>query len=374
MILDTATLTIVFVLLSIVLGTLLLFAWRLNSKVGALGWWGAAFGLIAIGIGIANIGRASGGYTALLIGNALALFAYGALYIGCRVFNQRRELLIHGLVGVVIWCFAYPLIYDMPRARLVLVTLIASAYAAVSAWELWKYAVQRLSSQQVAVVFLFVLAVLNLLRAPLGLAPTSIGWIDALALRWSSEMALFLVVYMPSQAFIFLSMAKERVEFDYKEAALIDPLTNIPNRRAFLQYAAETLKHLGDKPATCLLFDLDNFKAVNDSYGHEAGDHILTIFGQVLARHLPKQTFGRLGGEEFVAILPMESKEAMALAEQIGRAFTQAGQAIVGPGIPITVSVGCATAARESAQALLRKADTALYRAKDQGRNIVVSA
>ncbi len=374
MVLDSTTLGAAFVLLAIVLGTLLLFAWTLNRKVRALGWWGAAFCLVAIGIGLANLGRQPPNYPVLLVANALVTLAYGALYTGCRTFNGRPRALSVGLAGTAVWIAAFAFIYDQQAARLVLLSVIVAIYAALSARELWKNAPQRLASQGVAVALLVGLVLFNLLRAVLGISSSSIAWLDAFASRWSAGMALILVVYGPTLAFIFLSMAKERVEFDYKQAAFIDPLTGIPNRRAFLQNAAALLRRLGDRPASCLLFDLDNFKSFNDRYGHDVGDRILTAFGETLAKHLPKQTFGRIGGEEFAAILPLGESEAVGLAEAIRHTFAAAGEAVPGIHGDVTVSVGCVSAANVTVKELLRRADAGLYQAKANGRNVVVTA
>ena len=218
------------------------------------------------------------------------------------------------------------------------------------------------------------LAAFNLSRGVLGITLTSVSWIDTFASRWSPSMALLLVMFGPILAFMFLSMAKERVEFEYKQAALVDPLTGMPNRRAFMQNASQLLARLGNKPASCLLFDLDNFKAINDRYGHDAGDRILTIFGEVLAGHLPQRTFGRLGGEEFGAILPLDSREAALLADRIRHAFSAAGADTLGGLAKVTVSVGCVTGAGIYAGTMLRRADAALYQAKRGGRNIVIAA
>ncbi|MFC1457311.1 GGDEF domain-containing protein [Microvirga arabica] len=223
-----------------------------------------------------------------------------------------------------------------------------------------------------AVVLLLGLAVFNLLRGLLGISLTSVPWIDSFGRRWSPEMALFLVVIGPTLAFMFLSMAKERLKFEYKQAALVDDLTGIPNRRAFLQAAARLLDRLHDRPAGCLLFDLDNFKAINDCHGHAAGDPILRVFARTLTDNLPKGTFGRLGGEEFAAILPIGAKDAAGIAEKIRHAFAEAGKAALATSGEVTVSIGCATVSRTMAEDLLRRADRALYRAKESGRNIVV--
>lgn len=374
MTLDPATLNVAFVLLSIVLGALLVFAWRLNQRVKALAWWGAAFCLVACGIGAVNIGRASASYSALFAGNALVLLAYAALYAGCRAFNARKGFSPFLLTGVALWAAAFPFIYDSHGSRLVLLAATVGAYSLFSAWELWRHAAQTLASQRVAIILLIGLGIFNLARGWLGISLTSIAWIDALANRWSSQMALLLVVYTPTLAFIFLSMAKESVELGYKQAAFIDPLTGIPNRRAFLQHATRLIRTRADKPVSCLIFDLDNFKAVNDRYGHEMGDHVLTLFGEVLTQYLPEHSFGRLGGEEFGAILPLSRQEAADLAETIRHAFSKTGRAVLGPQTDMTVSVGCASSPRSTIKTLLQEADAALYKAKGQGRNIVMLA
>jgi diguanylate cyclase (GGDEF)-like protein len=157
-------------------------------------------------------------------------------------------------------------------------------------------------------------------------------------------------------------------------AALVDDLTGIPNRRAFLQAASTLLKRLNGRPASCLVFDLDNFKAINDRYGHAAGDHVLGVFARTLTDILPKGTFGRLGGEEFAAILPIGPQDAAVLAERIRHAFAEAGKEALGRTEEVTVSIGCATVSHAIAEDLLRRADHALYRAKESGRNVVVVA
>ena len=102
MVLDPATLTVAFVLLSAVLGTLLIFSWILNRRLCAMAWRGSAFWIIALGIGWANLGTGLPGYTVPLLANALAVLSYGGLYVGCRVFNQRRVTLLHSGLGVAV--------------------------------------------------------------------------------------------------------------------------------------------------------------------------------------------------------------------------------------------------------------------------------
>jgi len=369
--LDPATLGFAFLTLTGVLGLLLLFSWLLNRNVKALALWGTAFCLVPFGMGLVSLGLVPVSPSVLYVSNAVMTLVYGILYAGCRAFNGRSRLFLVTLPGLIVWTALFPLIQDRFEMRLLVVSLICEFYTLLSAWELWRHARQVLVSQRVAIALLLLLTVFHAFRSILVFATTGIGWIDVLVMRWSANMGMFLVLFTPVAAFVFLSMAKEQVEEEHKRAALVDPLTGIPNRRAVFRNATDLLRRLEGKAATCLLFDLDNFKKVNDSYGHEVGDHILTLFGRILATHLPKGSFGRMGGEEFAAILPIPRQKAEALAEEVRRAFAGAAQTVLGHRVSATVSVGCATARNVTVNRLIRDADLALYQAKASGRNVV---
>jgi diguanylate cyclase (GGDEF)-like protein/PAS domain S-box-containing protein len=216
MTLDPTTLATAFVLLSTVLGALLLFVWTQNRRVRALAWWGATFGLIPSGIGMANLGHGAPSHLNLLVANAFVTLGYGALYAGCLTFNQRPWRWPVIIIGPAIWVAAFPFIHETLSARLVLLALISGGYAALSGWELWKHAPRQLASQRAAVILLYGLAVFNLFRAMFGLPLGSLFGMNLAVSRWSAELALFLVVYAPTLAFVFLVMAKERIELDQK--------------------------------------------------------------------------------------------------------------------------------------------------------------
>ncbi|QPF72424.1 sensor domain-containing diguanylate cyclase [Roseateles sp. DAIF2] len=170
-----------------------------------------------------------------------------------------------------------------------------------------------------------------------------------------------------------------------KLAGLTDMLTGVHNRR-YLEHRclieiaqARRYRH----PLACLFLDLDGFKAINDGHGHGAGDIVLRMVGQAIQGQLRAgDTIARWGGEEFVALLPQAGgPQAREIAERI-RAHVAARPIEAGPArIPVTISIGLALldpepAGREPAQQaerLLAAADAALYRAKHQGRNRVVS-
>ena len=126
-------------------------------------------------------------------------------------------------------------------------------------------------------------------------------------------------------------------------------------------------------PVSVLAFDLDHFKAINDRSGHATGDAMLQLFAKV-ARETLRATdiIGRLGGEEFVALLPSTAVEAAIAAEWVRAAFAVASIVRNGRHIAATVSIGVASGSPATAiDLLITRADGALYRAKDNGRNRV---
>ena len=122
-----------------------------------------------------------------------------------------------------------------------------------------------------------------------------------------------------------------------------------------------------------LLFDLDHFKTINDQYGHAVGDRTLQIFADIAKAHVGTAgTVGRWGGDEFVAVLPNTTREiAATVAERIQVALEHAAADIDGRLVGATVSTGMAFSSHGAFElpAMLLKADQALYRAKDDGRN-----
>jgi diguanylate cyclase (GGDEF)-like protein len=153
----------------------------------------------------------------------------------------------------------------------------------------------------------------------------------------------------------------------YKDLAYTDTLSGLPNRRAFEDRAAR-LKDFSDvRPLAFLMIDLDGFKPVNDSEGHEAGDRILTVMARTIAGGLREGDFvARFGGDEFAALLPRtDLAEAEALAERLRARVQDAGS-----DASVTASIGVAMLEDDVRRALLR-ADVALYQAKNSGRNMV---
>lgn len=167
-------------------------------------------------------------------------------------------------------------------------------------------------------------------------------------------------------------MTGERLQGDLDRQASRDPLTGTLNRRAFATLAERELARArrAGHPLSLLMMDLDHFKQVNDRLGHAAGDDALCRFVAVAEKQLrTEDVLARFGGEEFVALLPDTSADkALAAAERLRVAFSQATGGP--PGHVFTVSMGVAELRPdEDLETTLRRADHALYRAKEGGRD-----
>jgi diguanylate cyclase (GGDEF)-like protein len=194
---------------------------------------------------------------------------------------------------------------------------------------------------------------------------------------WLTVLSFEGLLFTISIAFILLAMAKERTELRHRTAAMVDPLTGIANRRAFLHDSDEAAKRHAARPhpAAVLLIDLDRFKSINDRFGHAVGDRVLEAFAQGAQDVLrPADLFGRLGGEEFAALLVDVSRErACDLAEGLRERFALAARNIDEHAVAGTVSIGVAHCDGPvlDVPELLAQADRALYFAKENGRNRV---
>ncbi|HEU4885520.1 MAG TPA: tetratricopeptide repeat-containing diguanylate cyclase [Longimicrobium sp.] len=159
--------------------------------------------------------------------------------------------------------------------------------------------------------------------------------------------------------------------------AMTDELTRLPNRRHLLAVAHERLVDAkrSEKPVSILALDVDHFKRINDTFGHEAGDVVLRRVAQTCRAALRHDdVIGRTGGEEFVVVLPhADAGRAMEIAERLRAAVEALDWAEVDPALRVTVSVGVAerAPADDDFAALSRRADDSLYRAKERGRNRV---
>ena len=168
---------------------------------------------------------------------------------------------------------------------------------------------------------------------------------------------------------------------EFEHAASVDVLTGMHNRRWLDDTFARMLRRSYNdaRPACLLMIDIDRFKDFNDTWGHLAGDAVLRHVSRQMGAHLrPTDLMARYGGEEFSALLPDTSlEEALSIAERLRNGIEWASLALGDSGetVRVTVSVGLAQAHPEEAlETLIGRADAALYRAKENGRNRIEPA
>lgn len=160
--------------------------------------------------------------------------------------------------------------------------------------------------------------------------------------------------------------------------AFTDPLTGLDNRRSMLRRLSAAISgaRRHGRPLAAAMLDLDHFKTINDTHGHDIGDAVLIVVAERLTERLRKEdVVGRHGGEEFFVLLPDSGIEAAdAAVESLRHAVADTPMTVGDHDIGVTVSAGLASWEGEGAEELLRRADTALYAAKAAGRNAVRSA
>ncbi|MGE0312359.1 MAG: diguanylate cyclase [Lautropia sp.] len=206
-------------------------------------------------------------------------------------------------------------------------------------------------------------------------------------------MVLFFALAPMIFAMALIGLVNGRIGLELRRMATTDPLSGLPNRKTVLARAQGLLSMSNEaRPITAvMMLDLDRFKAINDRYGHAAGDDVIADFGRLLRTTVPRDALaGRYGGEEFCVVARVASElEALELAERVRRAAARRrsdrpaatvldgvdGDTPTRPSIRFTVSIGVALAPRDATglEALLLIADRRVYLAKADGRNRVVA-
>ncbi|MGZ5203172.1 MAG: GGDEF domain-containing protein, partial [Telluria sp.] len=209
------------------------------------------------------------------------------------------------------------------------------------------------------------------------LAPAGWGWMGNDLLRQLYSGALYLLMLLGG--FGWLLLGRERLQDELARMEVIDPLLEVANRRGFFSALAPwmALARRPGPPTALVLFDLDQFKRVNDSYGHPAGDVVLRTLADVCRRQLrDSDQLGRLVGVEFAILLPRTSEqEAAMVAERMRAAIAATKVKTERAMISLTASFGVTTIrADDSSVTLLARADEALRAAKMAGRDRIALA
>lgn len=379
MFLDLQTLFVVATCITALLGLFLLVLWIQDRSVRALGWWGAAYLIGGIAVASWVVGPMASPIWSDEIAPALLFMCCGMIWTGARNFHGRKILPLAALAGSIVWLIAGDLadFTDRATVRVVVSSVIIATYAVLTALELKRERRNaRLAHWRAIVVaslhgsiFLSPILVVHLMPdQPAGLGHASFAL-----------FALLTLLYVVGTAFTVVVMAKEHAVLLHKTAAVTDPLTGLFNRRGYLEAAQKLIERQSRKRerVTVLMFDLDHFKSINDRFGHYAGDEALRVFATTASTSTRiADIVGRLGGEEFSALLPGGLESAGIVAERVRLAFEESGYEIAGHVMQATVSIGAASAPANDLDlaGLIARADAALYRAKTSGRNRVAVA
>ncbi|WP_213772564.1 GGDEF domain-containing protein [Bradyrhizobium sp. dw_78] len=372
--LDTSTLYLVATMVAAMLGAMLLFFGR-QERIPALKWWGTAYLLGAASVALWTLAGTRLGGMSLLALNAVGFVACGMVWNASRVFHGRKPNLPGLFLGAVAWIAAVTTVApDAAMMRMTIGSGIVAIYAALTASELWTERRRQLQRRWPAIVVPALHGVALMLPILLGdvLWPRNEAFANSI---WVTIFSVELVLYAVGTVFVIFMLVSDRVVTAHKTAASIDPLTGMFNRRGFAEATAPVIDREAQagRPVTVMILDIDHFKSINDRFGHPAGDEILKLFATVVLNNLRVSDLsGRVGGEEFAALLPCSLEEGVLVAERVREAFAASGiTAGEGP-VDTTVSIGVAGGpAGTELEVLLAAADTALYQAKRGGRNRV---
>jgi diguanylate cyclase (GGDEF)-like protein len=373
--LDTPTLYLVATLVAAMLGAMLLYFGR-QEKIAALNWWGTAYLLGGVSVAIWSLASPLLGETLSLAFNAIGFVACGMMWNAARVFHGRKTSWGGVLLGAIAWVAAVLCVSPDPVAlRMTIGAGIVAVYAALTAGELWSERRKTVRRRWPAILVPVLHGFVLMLPILLGDLLSESG---ALASVWMTAFLVNLVLYAVGTVFIIFMLVSDRTVRAHKAAASQDPLTGMFNRRGFAEATSRMIEReaAAGRPVTVMIFDIDHFKSINDRFGHPAGDEVLKVFASVVTNSLRiTDLCGRIGGEEFAAMVPCSIEEALLAAERIRESFETCGIVVDDGPVATTVSIGVAGGpANTELDILLAAADTALYQAKRGGRNRVQSA
>lgn len=276
------------------------------------------------------------------------------------------------------WLY-YGLVEPNPIRQMDATYLAGAVIAGRAAWDLWNHArLSRFRAPPLTVAGgLLLVAVRPLLE--IVARDTHSGAFEPTQVFGPPGMVFFRVLVMTLLTISVIWMEVSRLYEAVNDQATHDELTGMSNRRAIIGQLGQELARV-EREGTALsiaFFDIDSFKRINDTLGHAAGDQVLRWVANVIVQSVrPYDSFARYGGEEFLLLLPGADADAAAAIAERARLAIQQGECVVdGKPVRITVSAGVAGWSRGvDADALRRAADSALYRAKQAGRDRVMRA
>jgi diguanylate cyclase (GGDEF)-like protein len=345
--------------------------------------WVASLWVVTLGIVLIGLRNRIPDSLSIVVGNgAIALGSVLmlkgiAMHVGGPWRWREPVLLLVAYAGLMTW---YAFVSPDLQMRFTLASLQAILWDVWGVFLLLRYGQReiRISCRLTAAVM--ALDALFYIRRLF--SPITVGAGQDVMKAGSPVAATYIVGILIGLALYFalLLLVTERLMVDLRRVAHVDGLTGLLNRSAIISKGSQDLHRCQQRgmPFALLIFDLDHFKSINDTWGHEAGDAVLQYVARVIRNSLRASAglASRYGGEEFVLALPNTTlAEASELAETLRRNLAQTPAAFGEQGIPVTASIGMAMAGKAIGfEPLVAQADEALYRAKSEGRNRVSHA
>lgn len=379
--LDVKTLMWVNIVVAFAISALTYSFWSSQPTIRGLRGWSVGMALCGSGWLIVALRSSPPPPLTAIAPSALIAAGFAVVWLSIRRFNDTRFSARRVLLPLALFAAIFTLAWLSgadTQHRLVLVSSFVGALALLSGWELRKAdRADKLRGRSLTALAFFVLGTTMVVRAGLSLRSvlTTPEMHDP-----TRGLALFIgTICLVAITLGFLMMSNERLRDRYARLALTDELTELPNRRSFLEQGTRLSQRARKNgiPASLLMMDLDHFSSVNERFGHAGGDQALTEFADLLRRTVrPADLLCRYGGEEFCALLiGAGPEEAAVAAERIRSAVAAHVAHVRGERLTITVSIGVAAIVERGLTAAIQSADVALYEAKSRGRNkIAVSS
>jgi diguanylate cyclase (GGDEF)-like protein len=314
-------------------------------------------------------------------GGVLVIGGISLLWAAARRFNGGTMKVSQTAAPVALFLLLEAILQGLDatdRARIVVAPLILAVLGALVAREVIKGAGSEGYGARMPTAVAFAgLTVAMVLRAIIvlfGDPPAA----DPLQDDLRAATQLLSTISLNAAMCGFLIMINELLRTRIVTLVSYDELTGLLNRRGFLHRAQQLCHSARTKstPVSVLMMDLDHFSAINGAIGHEGGDRALMAFAELASAQMRSgDIIGRLGGEEFCALLPGANKsEGLQIAERLRSRVAALTMQMDGKPLQLTVSIGVAPLGRGDLRAAMRSADIALYSAKNLGRNRVCDA
>lgn len=337
--------------------------------------WAISIAIIIAAIGGFSIFHTTGEGGYAVVAGALLVSAYAINYGGMTQFRDgrfdRRMVAILAVVGCT------PIIvsglFGLDGLSFTFINLMSAVLIGLTGYQFWKAREESAGPLAGIAALHGMLTVSYILCVLVGLAETPLYLHGQVPDNWAENLNLVLsVIAITGIGGLFVTIHQERISRRHQAESLIDPLTGLNNRRALFERFPNGVVPWG---TGLVVFDLDDFKGLNDRHGHGVGDLVLCDFAQMLADNTRAGDVAvRLGGEEFLIVLSESSPtHALALAERVRALMSRKHHDVGGVSVMCTVSAGVAVADKPevSLDTLIRKADNALYLSKRSGRNRV---